>query len=50
MKSFRPRDGRGDPPDEGRNGEQNLRDEEHSNETHESTSTPDARLYRNGSG
>ena len=50
MKSFRPKDGRGDPPDGGRNGEQNFRGEKRSNETHESTTDPDARLYRKGNG
>jgi transposase len=50
MKSFRPKDGGGDPPDGGRNGEQNFRGEKRSNETHESTTDPDARLYRKGSG
>jgi transposase len=50
MKSFRPRDGSGDPPEGGRNGEQNFRGEKRSNETHESTTDPDARLYRKSSG
>jgi transposase len=50
MKSFRPKDGGGDPPDGGRNGEQNFRGEKRSNETHESTTDPDARLYRKGDG
>lgn len=50
MKSFRPKDGSGDPPDGGRNGEQNFRGEKRSNETHESATDPDARLYRKGSG
>jgi transposase len=50
MKSFRPKDGSGDPPDGGRNGEQNFRGEKRSNETHESTTDPDARLYRKGDG
>ena len=45
MKSFRPKDGSGDPPDGGRNREQNFRGEKRSNETHESTTNPDARLY-----
>ena len=46
MKSFRPKDGSGDPPDGGRNREQNFRGEKRSNETHESTTDPDARLYQ----
>jgi transposase len=50
MKSFRPKDGSGDPPEGGRNGEQNFRGEKRSNETHESTTDPDARLYRKGNG
>jgi transposase len=50
MKSFRPKDGSGDSPDGGRNGEQNFRGEKRSNETHESTTDPDARLYRKGDG
>lgn len=50
MKSFRPKDGSGDPPGGGRNGERNFRDEKRSNETHASTTDPDARLYRKASG
>lgn len=50
FKSFRPKDGSGDPPGEGRNGERNFRDEKRSNETHASTTDPDARLYRKASG
>ena len=50
MKSFRPKDGSGKPPAGGRNGEQNFRGEKRSNETHESTTDPDARLYRKGNG
>ena len=50
MKSFRRRDGSDDPPDGGRNGEQNFRGEKRSNETHVSTTDPDARLYRKGDG
>ena len=50
MKSFRAKDGGGDPPGGGRNGEQNFRGEKRSNETHESTTDPDARLYRKGDG
>lgn len=50
MKSFRPKDGSGDPPDPGRNGERNFRKEKRSNETHASTTDPDARLYRKGNG
>src|SRR5215475_249023 len=50
MKSIRPKDGSGNPPDDGRNGEQNFRGEKRSNETHESTTDPDARLYRKSDG
>ena len=50
MKGFRPRDGSGDPPSPGRNGERNFRKEKRSNETHASTTDPDARLYRKGDG
>jgi len=46
MKSFRPKDGSGDPPAPGRNGERNFRREKRSNKTHASTTDPDARLYR----
>jgi transposase len=50
MKSFRPKDGSGDPPGPGRNGERDFRKEKRSNETHASTTDPDARLYRKGDG
>jgi transposase len=50
MKSFRPKDGSGEPPDGGRNGERNFRREKRSNETHASTTDPDAKLYRKGDG
>lgn len=50
MKSFRPKDGGGNPPGEGRNGERDFRAETRSNETHASTTDRDARLYRKGYG
>jgi transposase len=50
MKSFQPKDGSGKPPADGRNGERNFRGEKRSNETHASTTDPDARLYRKGDG
>jgi transposase/IS5 family transposase len=50
MKSFRRKDGDDGPPDGGRNGERNFRGEKRSNETHASTTDPDARLYRKGNG
>jgi len=37
MKSFRPKDGSGEPPAPGRNGERNFHKEKRSNETHVST-------------
>jgi transposase len=49
-KSFRPKDGSGSPPDPGRNGERDFRGQKRSNETHASTTDPDARLYRKGHG
>jgi transposase len=52
MKSFRPKDGGGgDPPaGGGRNGEVDFKGQKRSNETHESTTDREARLYRKGSG
>ncbi len=51
MKSFRPKDGGGDDaPPQGRKGERNFRGEKRSNETHASTTDPDARLFRKGPG
>jgi transposase len=53
MKSFRPKDGAKDSGGEegsGRNRERDFRGQKRSNETHESTSDPDARLYRKGRG
>ena len=50
MKSFRPKDNSGEPPGPGRNGERNFHKEKRSNETHTSTTDPDARLYRKADG
>jgi transposase len=50
MKSFRPKDGSGEPPGPGRNGERDFHKEKRSNETHASTTDPDARLYRKAAG
>jgi transposase len=52
MKSFKPKDPPpGDPPTEGgRNAPADFRGEKRSNETHASTTDPDARLYRKGPG
>ena len=49
-KSFRPKVGSGPPPDAGRNGEQDFHGQRRSNDTHASTTDPDARLYRKGPG
>ena len=46
MKSFRPKDGSGEPPAPGRNGEVDSRGEPRSNQTHASTTDADARLYK----
>ena len=50
MKSFRPKDGGGEPPAPGRNGERDFHGEKRRNETHAATTGPDARLYRKGPG
>ena len=54
MKSFRPKDGGddADPPavGGGRNAGRDFRGQKRSNETHASTTDPDARLYRKGDG
>lgn len=50
MKSFRRKDGSGSPPEGGRNAERNFHKEKRSNETHGSTTDPDAKLYRKGDG
>jgi len=51
MKSFRPRDGSDEPPaDGGRNAEADFHGHKRSNETHASTTDPDARLYKKGPG
>jgi transposase len=51
MKSFRPKDGSGAPPaGHGRNAERDFHGEKRSNETHASTTDPDARLFRKGAG
>ncbi len=50
MKSFRPKDGSGEPPAPGRNGERDFHGEKRSNETHASITDPNARLYRKGPG
>ena len=51
MKSFKPRDGSDEPPPGGgRNPEANFHGQKRSNETHASTTDPEARLYRKGPG
>src|SRR3974377_1327275 len=50
MKSFRPKDGSGEPPSPGRNGEADFRKTKRSNETHASTTDKDARLFKKGEG
>jgi transposase len=50
MKSFRHKDGGDDEGGPGRNGERDYHGEKRTNETHESTTDPDARLYRKGAG
>ena len=52
MKSVKPKDGSGEPPTQGggRNAEADFHGQKRSNETHASTTDPDARLYRKGKG
>ena len=50
IKSFRPKDGSGLPPDGGCNGEQDFHGQQRSNDTHTSMTDPDAWLYRKGRG
>lgn len=50
IKSFRRKDGSDDDGSSGRNAERNFRGEKRSNETHASTTDPEARLYRKGDG
>jgi transposase len=51
MKSFKPKDGPDEPPaGDGRNTHADFRGERRSNATHASTTDPEARLYRKGSG
>ncbi len=50
LKSFRAKDGGDEPPSPGRNGERDFHGEKRANDTHESTTDPDAKLYRKGNG
>ena len=51
LKSFRRKDGSDNDPDgPGRNAERGFKREKRSNETHQSTTDPEARLYKKGDG
>ena len=50
IKSFRPKDGDDAPPDGGRNGSRDFHGEQRRNDTHASTTDPEARLFRKGAG
>ena len=50
LKSFRPKDGSGEPPAPGRNGERDFHGEARTNDTHASTTDEDAKLFRKGPG
>src|SRR5262249_9627417 len=46
MKSFVAKDGSGEPPSPGRNGERHFHGEQRSNETHSSSTDPEAKLAK----
>jgi transposase len=50
MKSFRAKDGSDESPGPGRNGERDFHNETRSNDTHASTTDPDAKLYKKAQG
>ena len=50
MKSFQPRDGSGPPKGPGRNGDRDFHGQKRPNETHASTTDPDAWLYKKADG
>jgi hypothetical protein len=50
MKSFRRKDGTDQPPGPGRNGERDFHQDKRSNETHASTTDPQARLAKKSAG
>jgi transposase len=50
MKSFVKKDGSSPPPEDGRNPTVDFKGEKRSNETHQSTTDPDARLYKKSEG
>lgn len=49
LKSFRAKDGSDEPPAPGRNGTRDFHGETRTNDTHASTTDPDAKLYRKSS-
>jgi transposase len=50
IKSFRPKGEPGEPPSGGRNGERDFHGERRRNDSHASSTDPDARLFRKGRG
>jgi len=50
MKSLQAKDGSSEPPSPGSNGERDFHGEKRTNETHASTTDPEAKLYRKGKG
>jgi transposase len=50
LKSFRAKDGSDDPPSPGRNGERDFHGQKRANDTHASTTDPEAKLYKKGKG
>ena len=50
LKSFRPKADRDEPPDGGRNVSRDFHGERRTNDSHASTTDPDARLFRKGDG
>jgi hypothetical protein len=50
VKSFVAKDGSGEPPSPGRNGERHFHGEQRSNETHSSTTDPEDKLAKKGKG
>ena len=50
MKSFVAKDGSGEPPAPGRNGERDFHGETRRNDTHASATEPEAKLYKKGKG
>lgn len=49
-EEFRAKDGSSDPPNPGRNGERDFHGEKRANDTHESKTDPDAKLFKKGAG